>query len=42
MTVKPDDKSLSSNHATGVRKSRGFASPLAPDDHILVMKVPFI
>ena len=30
ITVKPEDTSLSSNHATGVRKSRGFASPLAP------------
>ena len=31
ITVKPEDTSLSSNHATGVRKSRGFASPLAPE-----------
>ena len=31
ITVKPEDTSLSSSHATGVRKSRGFASPLAPE-----------
>ena len=31
ITVKPEGTSLSSNHATGVRKSLGFASPLAPE-----------